>query len=527
MDLPKPDIRPDVNKEEKKSSGFWSGLFSFLSRNPVVMEGGESAAEDAGGEGFLQSLSRLGFGSGVLATKAGVIAVALAGGTLASGVGYMGYKAMHQAPGAAGVHSFWPFAAPPSSSAGAAGAAGQASGSGSALGGGQAEDSLASLRAANPAAARAALARNSAAGARAGAAAARAAAAGSSGAAGGAGGSGGAGAHGIPSLNDNGFKSGDWRIGGGGGGGGTFAASKGAPSAGRKAASVGAFGAGHSLADLAKTGMRGLGLGGAVGQARQVNGEMTNPGYGGGASRYDTGGTSGGGTPIGASAGTSNGGTGTGGSGSGAGSAGSPTNGGSNNQQYGAPPTPTAGASAAPWQGMLQMAMMLAFVAALLIFIANKAKDAAWGGTTLAMVLAGIAALLGIIEITLGASIGSQGQQAIGSMLTLSGGLLAASAVAMVFVAKGSTSNVLKTIVKFSGAAGVMAAMGAYMQGGGMSGTGSSGSLGGFASLTPPTAHVAIVNSIPSACGIGKCFRETLPCRGTAGGDIACGERIG
>ncbi|HVA67342.1 MAG TPA: hypothetical protein VNK24_10535 [Elusimicrobiota bacterium] len=483
MNLPKPDIRPDVNKAEKKSSGFWSGLFSLLSRNPVVMEGGEDAASAAGGEGLLQSLSRLGFGSGILATKAGVIAVALAGGSLAGGVGYMGYKAMRQAPGAAGVHSFWPFAAPPSSSAGAAGAAGQASGAGAAAGGGRAQDSLASLRAANPAAARAALASN-AAGAKAGAA--------------GGGAAGGAGAHGIPTLNDNGFKSGDWRI-GGGGGGGTFAASKGAPSAGRKAASVGSLaGTSRSLADLAKSGMRGLGLGGAVGQARQVNGEMTNPGYGGGASRYDTAGTSGGGTPIGgAGAGASLGGAGTG---SGAGNANAPTNGGSNNQQYGAPPTPTAGSSAAPWQGMLNEAMLMAFLAALLIFIANKVKDIAGYGETLAMVLAGLAALLGIIEITLGAAIGGQGQQAVGSMFTLSGGLIAASAVAMIFSqsASGDTQTLLQNITKYAGVGAVVAAMGAYMQGGGMSGTGGSGSLGGYASITPPSAQVVVIEAAPS-----------------------------
>jgi len=510
MDLPKPDIRPEVNKEEKKSSGFWSSLFSFLSRNPVVMEGGEDAAADAAsaasgaeasgaagaGEGLLQSLSRLGFGSGILATKAGVIALALAGGSLAGGVGYMGYKAMHSAPGAAGAHSFWPFAAPPASSAGAAGASGQASGAGAAGGAGaQAEDSLASLRAANPAAARGALARN-AAGAKAGAAAARAAAAGgSSGAAGTAGGAGSA--RGIPSLNDNGFKSGDWRI--GGGGGGTFAASKGAPSAGRKAASVGAFEQSRSLSGISKSGLEGAGAsklgGGAAGELGQVNREM-NGSYGGGTSRYDSkGGNTG--TPIGlASNGTSTGGTGTGGSGSGSGATGSPTNGGSNNQQFNAPPTPTAGSSAAPWKGMLQMGMLLAFAAAVLIFIAHKMITKTNPTSWMATFLAGIAALLGIAEVVVGSSIGGQGQQAIGSMLTLSGGLLAASAISMAFISRGDDpGGVLKYIVKFAGAAGIMAAMGAYMQSGAMSG---SGGLGGFASVTPPSAHVVVVEAAPS-----------------------------
>ncbi len=515
MDLPKPDIRPDVNKEEKKPSGFWSGLASLLGRNPVIDEAGVDAVEaggqavpdalstgapapgaaGAGGEGFLESLSRLGFGGGVMATKAGIIALAVGGSALAGGVGFLGYKAMHAAPGAPGAHSFWPFAAPAAQKAGAVGAGGA---SAQAAGAGQTEDSLASLRAANPAAARAAMAQ--AAGAKAGAAAGRAAAGrvAAAGSAGASGGGAGSTVRGIPTLNDNGFKSGSWRVAGGGSGASFTPKAGAASSPGRKAAQTTGFGATHSLASLAKSGLQGLGLNGAVGQARQVNGEMTNPGYGGGASRYDTGGVSGG-TPIGGAAGVSTGGSGTG-SGSGAGNANGPTNGGSaGSNQFGAPPTPQAGSNAAPWQGMLNEAMMMIFAAAVLIYIANKLTKSFTVVSTMATVLASIAALLGIIVVTLGASIGSGGQQAVGSMLTLSGGLVAASAIAMALGSQEkSPSSLLTKIAKYAGVGAIVAAMGAYMQSGAMSGTGSSGGLGGFASIYAPSARVAVVQSIPS-----------------------------
>ncbi|MDE1977364.1 MAG: hypothetical protein KGI84_08925, partial [Elusimicrobia bacterium] len=312
------------------------------------------------------------------------------------------------------------------------------------------------------------------------------------------GGSGSGAARGIPTLNDSGFKSGDWRV--AGGGSGAAFSPKGASQPGRKAAQTTGFGATHSLSSLAKTGLQGLGGLGAVGQARQVNGEMTNPGYGGGASRYDTAGVHGG-TPIGGASGVSTGGTGTG-SGSGSGNANAPTNGGSNGNQFGAPPAPQAGPSAAPWQGMLNEAMMMIFAAAVLIYIANKLTKSFTVVSTMATVLASIAALLGIIVVTLGASIGGGGQQAVGSMLTLSGGLVAASAIAMAFGSQEkSPSSLVTNIAKYAGVGAIVAAMGAYMQSGAMSGSGSSGGLGGFASLNPHGAQVVVVQSIPSEFG--------------------------
>lgn len=76
-----PDIKPEVNKEpEKKKAGFLSGLFGG--------GGGGSGAAGFGGLGGATA----GGGGGMLATKAGLLALVLAGTTVAGGIGLVGYR---------------------------------------------------------------------------------------------------------------------------------------------------------------------------------------------------------------------------------------------------------------------------------------------------------------------------------------------------------------------------------------------------------------------------------------------------
>ena len=73
-----PDIKPEVNKEPEKKPGILSGLF-----------GGGGGGSGAAGIGGLGSSAA---GGGVLATKAGLLALVLVGTTVAGGIGLVGYK---------------------------------------------------------------------------------------------------------------------------------------------------------------------------------------------------------------------------------------------------------------------------------------------------------------------------------------------------------------------------------------------------------------------------------------------------
>ncbi|MBI5210329.1 MAG: hypothetical protein HY927_10195 [Elusimicrobia bacterium] len=106
-----PDIRPEVNKEEEEKK-----------RGAALLSFGEKLGGQAfGGAG--------GLGGGLLATKAGIIGLALVGSTIAAGVGWMGYKAM--APESPASNTFSIFEAKPKT---AESADGSASGSASADG---------------------------------------------------------------------------------------------------------------------------------------------------------------------------------------------------------------------------------------------------------------------------------------------------------------------------------------------------------------------------------------------------------
>jgi len=74
-----PEIRAEVNKEpEKKKAGLLAGLF-----------GGGGSGAGAGGAGGIGGAAA---GGGLLAGKAGVLALILAGSTVAGGIGLVGYK---------------------------------------------------------------------------------------------------------------------------------------------------------------------------------------------------------------------------------------------------------------------------------------------------------------------------------------------------------------------------------------------------------------------------------------------------
>ena len=82
-DIPdiKPDIKPDVNREEKKP-GIWAGLLARWGLASPVSTGGIFAGARVGA----------GIGGGLLATKAGIIGLILAGATVAGSIGVVGYK---------------------------------------------------------------------------------------------------------------------------------------------------------------------------------------------------------------------------------------------------------------------------------------------------------------------------------------------------------------------------------------------------------------------------------------------------
>ena len=107
-----PEIKPEVNKEEKRGQppGFWGNLL-----------GGAHA-----GSGGLGGFGGAASGGGMLATKAGLLGLILAGTTVAGGVGLVGYRLFGPGPGdqADGNNTLTLFAAKPKPASAAAGAQG-------------------------------------------------------------------------------------------------------------------------------------------------------------------------------------------------------------------------------------------------------------------------------------------------------------------------------------------------------------------------------------------------------------------
>ena len=80
-----PEIKPDIYKEEKGKKGWLASLLSRLGM------GGSAGAEGAS-LGGIEGLGGAGLGGGILATKAGIIGLIVAGTTVAGGIGLVGYK---------------------------------------------------------------------------------------------------------------------------------------------------------------------------------------------------------------------------------------------------------------------------------------------------------------------------------------------------------------------------------------------------------------------------------------------------
>ena len=92
MDSPeeqKPEIRPELNKTERKKGGFFASLLAKLGFGGGSGAGGLGGIGGAGGGGAGGL-----FSTGLLASKTGMIVAALIGTTVAGGVGMLGYKAL-------------------------------------------------------------------------------------------------------------------------------------------------------------------------------------------------------------------------------------------------------------------------------------------------------------------------------------------------------------------------------------------------------------------------------------------------
>ncbi len=111
----KPEVNKEENKEEKKGGGFLGSLFG---------SGGGA------GSGAMGGLGGAAAGGGILATKAGLVALILVGSTVAGGLGLVGYRAF--SPSHSGSGSMSLFEARPKPAPGAEGAEGEgAAGGGS------------------------------------------------------------------------------------------------------------------------------------------------------------------------------------------------------------------------------------------------------------------------------------------------------------------------------------------------------------------------------------------------------------
>ncbi|MDE2040196.1 MAG: hypothetical protein KGO96_10020 [Elusimicrobia bacterium] len=91
------------DKDQKKKGGFLAGLLSRLSGGADVLGGEAGLGGGAqGGFGALGGVSsgfgRAGLFGGLMATKAGVVALALIGTSVAGGLGYLGWKAFGPGP---------------------------------------------------------------------------------------------------------------------------------------------------------------------------------------------------------------------------------------------------------------------------------------------------------------------------------------------------------------------------------------------------------------------------------------------
>ncbi|MBI3551526.1 MAG: hypothetical protein HY077_03340 [Elusimicrobia bacterium] len=425
--MPKiPEMKPD-EKKEKKRGALFADLFS-------------------GRGGGL--LGGSGLGGGLLATKAGVVALILAGTTVAGGIGLIGYKFFgpSRADRSGGAMSLFdprpPQAAADGSASGASGGTSdslnQLVSANQGAGGLEAGKDGAASAPTDQAKADAATDAQSTDAAKAAEAAKNAAATGAS-------------ASSAPKAFKGGkieSKFAGFSAGGGGSSGHSFgantqvASAKLAPSSAMHSAKAGAGGV---------RGLLGLGSNTAgkqlLGVSHDQRGAITSQGAG---ATYD--GSRGTGIGGGSSP--------TGGPGSApTGADTNPSTGGGNGQDRFPQPPPAAGAvNVTPWQSAIQTAEMLLAASALLIFLASKGKDFPVGGQIGALVAASIAALLAGMAAYIGHQIasGPYGQVFQGNMFVAAGSFMAASAVAAAITSQmESPPGILTFAVYASGALGL------------------------------------------------------------------------
>lgn len=113
-------------KEEKKGAGFFASLLNKLGLGGAP--GGAGAGIGVGGAGVAGGSGGFGLGGGILATKAGIVALILTGTTIAAGVGVVGRSALSGRSGGVtdSIYSLFPGKA--GASSGASASAGAASG---------------------------------------------------------------------------------------------------------------------------------------------------------------------------------------------------------------------------------------------------------------------------------------------------------------------------------------------------------------------------------------------------------------
>ena len=442
MEAQTPEVKADDKKkeEEKKKGGAFGELFGSGSNTTT----------------FGAGAGRLGAGglSGLLATKAGIIAAVAIAATVAGVLGLVGYTAFGPSKGDKIGAKVSLFASKPPEDKSAQGAA--AAGSGN-------SDSLSMAASANGASdatkngAATDQAKTDASGAASADAAAKAAEDAKKAQAAAAGEATGKSARAKGGIQT---KFGSNLAGAGGGSSGTSFGGGPMIASARTGSSSGFGSNGAAKAGNSRGLAGGRKFGGvgsqALGALRDQRGAITSQGAG---ATYDGG----------AGSGITGAGAGTGGSGP----ASSPADaspggntGGGNADRFPAPPAAVGTANVTPWQSAINTAEMLLAGAALLIFLAGKGKDCPVGGQVGATVMAGLAALMAGMAAFIGHQIatGPYGQVFQGNMFVAAGTFMAAGALAMAVAnASGSTSDIMKYVAYGSGALGlgcaIMAAM--------------------------------------------------------------------
>lgn len=464
MDSRFPEIRGEVNREEEEKKGGIAGLLSKIGFGGGGAGGGAfgAAGSAAGGAGL---------SGGLLATKAGIIGLALIGTTVAGGLGVVGYKVFGPGADAGGGYSSL-FESRPAGSGldggnGASGSAGVNDGQSA---------SLNYLVSANnkEGAAEGAGAGDASAPTDATADADASASAPS------------ADAVKSPTANNNAPSQGPAaKLGGGkfgslskvstsgsGGGGGGSSASSSLPNssmlASARAAGGGAsagLGAARAASGSARSARR-VGSGSAFRALQAVKKDHTNA-----SSSQKAGATydgSSAGSEIGAENSIAAGGDGVEGAGAGnPGGQGSPTPLDASDNLPQAPPKPT-GVNVTPWQAALNTALLLLAGAAMLNFAASKvAQGGAMVGRMVAGILAAIAIGLSIYALTLAAKIGGghYAQPVQGGLIAISATfMIAQSGLAIAGAVKPDLlSGGMSNLPMLAGGAGMLAMVASYM----------------------------------------------------------------